>query len=189
MVALQEQEGAVFRFEAVPSPDFPGFPGFPEVQVSLSPIANPRLKRNGDLGADPPGVFEAAQPSPFTLYHSSSFVFYLVLRLDSIDNGVSQDEAQRLFDRAEEYNRQLASRIQFSTPDAYINTLGSALSMAADGDWDGQTWLHGCIGWRMPLAGWRAAYVGDVLGWHDRQRSHRLADSVLQSLDCHSTHH
>ena len=172
VVALQEQEGAVFRFEAVPSPDFPGFPGFPEVQVSLSPIANPRLKRNGDLGADPPGVFEAAQPSPFTLYHSSSFVFYLVLRLDSIDNGVSQDEAQRLFDRAEEYNRQLASRIQFSTPDAYINTLGSALSVAADGDWDGQTWLHGCIGWRMPLAGWRAAYVGDVLGWHDRQRSH-----------------
>lgn len=44
--------------------------------------------------------------------------------------------------------------------------------MAADGDWDGQTWLHGCIGWRMPLAGWRAGFLGDVLGWNDRAVSH-----------------
>lgn len=33
-------------------------------------------------------------------------------------------------------------------------------------------WLHGAVGWRMPLSGWRAAYVGDVLGWHDRARTH-----------------
>ena len=44
--------------------------------------------------------------------------------------------------------------------------------LAADGDWDGQTWLHGCIGWRMPLAGWRAGYLGDVLGWQDWAVSH-----------------
>ena len=29
-------------------------------------------------------------------------------------------------------------------------------------------WLHGTVGWRMPLSGWRAAYVGDVLGSYDR---------------------
>ena len=68
--------------------------------------------------------------------------------------------------------RQLAGRIVFDTPDPYVNTLGGALAVAADGDWDGKTWLHGCIGWRMPLAGWRAGYLGDVLGWSDRAVSH-----------------
>ena len=64
------------------------------------------------------------------------------------------------------------SRLQIHTPDPYINTLGANLAAAADGLWDGETWLHGCCGWRTPLAGWRAAYVGDVLGWDDRARSH-----------------
>ncbi|MDE6023221.1 MAG: DUF4450 domain-containing protein, partial [Muribaculaceae bacterium] len=46
------------------------------------------------------------------------------------------------------------------------------ITHAADGAWDGKTWLHGAIGWRMPLSGWRGAYSGDFLGWHDRARSH-----------------
>lgn len=59
------------------------------------------------------------------------------------------------------------------TPDPVMNTLGASLSMAADGIWgsDG-VWQHGAIGWRMPLPGWRAAYTGDVMGWHDRARVH-----------------
>jgi len=52
--------------------------------------------------------------------------------------------------------------------------------LAADGDWDGLTWLHGCVGWRMPLAGWRAAYVGDVLGWSARARKHFDAYAASQ---------
>ena len=77
----------------------------------------------------------------------------------------------------------MSTRIHFETPDPYINTLGSALSLAADGDWDGQTWLHGCVGWRMPLAGWRAGYLGDVLGWNDRAVSHFDAYAKSQVTD------
>lgn len=68
----------------------------------------------------------------------------------------------------------LASRLKIETPDPYLNTLGGALVAAADGIWDGQVWLHGAIGWRMPLSGWRAGYTGDALGWHDRARTHLM---------------
>lgn len=81
-------------------------------------------------------------------------------------------EAAKQFGATKERNRLMAARVEFNTPDPFINTLGGALVMAADGDWDGQTWLHGCIGWRMPLAGWRAGFLGDVLGWNDRAVSH-----------------
>lgn len=56
--------------------------------------------------------------------------------------------------------------------------------MAADGIWDGEVWLHGAIGWRMPLSGWRAAYTGDVLGWHDRARTHFNAYAQVRSPKC-----
>ena len=160
-VALNDREGAAFRFTGDQSLN---------VQTIISEIANPKLKRNGDIGADAPGVFEAGKPlDTIAATHPSPFI--IVLDRNEVAS-LDDQEKQRLFDEAVNYNGQLASRIQFSTPDPYINTLGSALALAADGDWDGQTWLHGCIGWRMPLAGWRAAYVGDVLGWRDRQRSH-----------------
>jgi hypothetical protein len=32
----------------------------------------------------------------------------------------------------------------------------------------------------MPLSGWRAAYTGDVLGWHDRARKHFDAYAASQ---------
>ena len=78
---------------------------------------------------------------------------------------VNNPESAILYNKALAYSDELTGRITFITPDPYINTLGATLATAADGDWDGSTWLHGCIGWRMPLAGWRAAYVADVLGW------------------------
>ena len=92
-----------------------------------------------------------------------------------------------LFLKAVMYNGVLSELISSQTPDPYVNTLGAALALAADGDWDGQTWLHGCVGWRMPLAGWRAAYVGDVLGWNDRQRSHFDAYAKSQVTDVEPT--
>ena len=81
-------------------------------------------------------------------------------------------DASEHFEEMEAAMKELAGRIEFNTPDPYINTLGSALVVAADGDWDGQAWLPGCIHWRMPLAGWRAGYLGDVLGWPERAISH-----------------
>lgn len=74
--------------------------------------------------------------------------------------------------------------IVIETPDPTMNTLGSSLSMAADGIWgsDG-VWQHGAIGWRMPLPGWRAAYTGDVMGWHDRARVHFNNYAASQLVD------
>ncbi len=85
-----------------------------------------------------------------------------------------------VFIQSEKTRQTLASRIIFSTPDPFFNTLGGALTIAADAVWDGQVWLHGAIGWRMPLTGWRGAYTGDFLGWHDRARSHFDAYAASQ---------
>ena len=63
-------------------------------------------------------------------------------------------------------------RIKIKTPDTYLNTLGGALSVAADAIWEDPTYMHGAIAWRMRLPGWRGAYVADPLGWHDRARIH-----------------
>ena len=91
------------------------------------------------------------------------------------------------FEEAEASRSALAGRIQFRTPDAYINTIGGALATAADGIWDGEVWLHGAVGWRMPLSGWRAAYTGDALGWHDRARTHFDAYAASQVTEVPNT--
>ncbi|MBQ8867026.1 MAG: DUF4450 domain-containing protein [Bacteroidaceae bacterium] len=104
--------------------------------------------------------------------------YYMMIGLS--EDGSAIDKA---FAKAEEQRAELAGRIQFVTPDPYFNTIGGALAVAADGVWDGTTWLHGAIGWRMPLAGWRAAYAGDALGWHDRARKHFNAYAASQVTD------
>lgn len=76
------------------------------------------------------------------------------------------------FEKAELKRKKIAGRIQILTPDPYINTVGGALSIAADAIWDGQSFIHGAIAWRMPLNGWRGAYSADWLGWHDRAKVH-----------------
>ena len=175
VVACPDRMGGVWRFRTN------GFDKPVLIEARMCEIANPNLHRNGDIGADKPSVFEAAPgerrleryewTSPLVTRHSPQDSYFVI---DSINRIVPlpNAEAAKRFAEVQSYNRQIANRIRFETPDPYINALGSALAFAADGDWDGQTWLPGCIGWRMPLTGWRAAYVGDILGWHDRQRSH-----------------
>ncbi|HNX89301.1 MAG TPA: DUF4450 domain-containing protein [Paludibacteraceae bacterium] len=87
-------------------------------------------------------------------------------------NDISQNGLKTRFEGAETTRSELASRIVINTPDPYLNTIGGALAVAADAIWDGKVWLHGAVGWRMQLTGWRAAYTGDCLGWHDRARTH-----------------
>ncbi len=160
-VASPSDETAVWQFQT------DGFQS--DIQVRVCQIANPKLRRNGDIGADKPGVLEP-DPKEKGLVVSKGGE-YVVLKLDAV---VEMDtlQAATLFAESVAHWQSLAKRLVFDTPDPYLDALGSALVLAADGDWDGQTWLHGCIGWRMPLAGWRAAYVGDVLGWNDRQQCH-----------------
>ena len=180
-VALRQEEAVLFRFSA-PSAEMPL-----AVTTRICEIANKKIRRNGDMGADPAGVFE---PSPTeqglqesdAIYGTDKQVAYVYVRLNEATD-ISFEEADSLWNRTVSENQQLCQRIQFQTPNPYLNTLGGALVAAADGDWDGQTWLHGCIGWRMPLAGWRAAYLGDVLGWKDRARAHFNAYAKSQVTD------
>ena len=90
---------------------------------------------------------------------------------------------QSRYDAAEQWRNKLASSVVFHTPDAYINPIGGALVMAADGAWDGKVWQHGAVGWRMSLPGWRGAYMGDFLGMQDRQRIHFDAYAKSQVTD------
>ncbi len=74
----------------------------------------------------------------------------------------------------------LQQRLQVYTPDPFVNAMAPALVMAADGIWQSPVYQHGAIGWRTALAGWRGAYTGDVLGWHDRAREHFRAYAASQ---------
>jgi hypothetical protein len=80
----------------------------------------------------------------------------------------------KAFADAEKHRRSLAERIAVDTPDPYIDAAAAALGVAADAVWDERqgAYMHGAVSWRVKLLGWRAAYAGDALGWHDRTRRH-----------------
>ena len=183
VVAMPDREGALWLF------DERRFAAPARFEARVCAIASPRLSRNGDIGADKPGVFEAS-PTEADLATKSwtggGETWFVIDSINTIST-MSDEQARREFMKAVIYNGSLMERIRFRTPDPYVNTLGGALVQAADGDWDGKTWLHGCIGWRMPLAGWRAAYAGDVLGWNDRSVSHFDAYAKSQVTDVPAT--
>lgn len=86
----------------------------------------------------------------------------------------SSAELPKVFESAESRRRALADRIGVNTPDPFINAAVAALSVAADAIWDEKqgAFMHGAVGWRMRLLGWRGQYAGDAMGWHDRTRRH-----------------
>lgn len=87
-------------------------------------------------------------------------------------HALTDEEALQAIDEAARQREQLCASIHIETPDPWINPIGGALAIAADGIWSGRTWLHGAVGWRSSYTGWRGAYVGDAIGWHDRARTH-----------------
>ena len=182
-LALPEADGAIWKIE--PS----GFSSGAVLTAIISEIKARRLNRNGDMGADPEDSFEApADPQQMQchdirLKNGTGYLLFEDFSLQLLD----KKEGHRLYDAAEQARATLASRIHVETPDAYLNTLGGALAVAADGIWDGEVWLHGAVGWRMPLSGWRAAYTGDALGWHDRARTHFDAYAASQVTEVPNT--
>ena len=179
VVALPNREGAVWLFTDS------RFASPARFEARVCAIASPKLQRNGDIGADKPGVFEADVHEKDLVkqtWKGGGETWFVIDNINQIAH-ISADEVRNQFLKAVKHNGALSERISFETPDPYINTLGSALVMAADGDWDGETWLHGCVGWRMPLAGWRAGYLGDVLGWNDRAVRHFDAYANSQVRD------
>ncbi|MBS1663027.1 MAG: DUF4450 domain-containing protein [Bacteroidetes bacterium] len=107
-----------------------------------------------------------------------------ILLYNAVGNVVAagEDEAdlQSVFLRAEMARKKLTERVVVHTPDPYINTLGGALAVAADGIWEDPSYLHGAVAWRMRLPAWRGPYVADPLGWHDRARRHFSSYSASQ---------
>lgn len=105
--------------------------------------------------------------------------FFAFQKSDS-SKAISYAVLPSVFDKAETARKNIANRVVIKTPDQFINTLGGVLSIAADAVWENPTFMHGAIGWRMRLNGWRGPYVGDVLGWHDRAKTHFEAYSLSQ---------
>lgn len=182
VTTLRNGEGAAWEMTA------DGFDSNVTITAIIRPIANERLQRNGDMGVDPPGSFEPKEGSEPVIIEIplGERPMFLTTNYDNsadVHHSFSVSDSCPSYDEARNYQDSLSRSIVFSTPDAHINTLGGALAAAADGLWDGQTWLHGCIGWRMPLAGWRAAYVGDALGRSERSRRHFDAYAQSQVTD------
>ncbi|MDE6022787.1 MAG: DUF4450 domain-containing protein, partial [Muribaculaceae bacterium] len=155
-LAPRNYEGGLWKFEATDMPS-----GSEMVGVCV-PTVKIKLSRNGDMGADPANAFAPDKQSQNQLTVSipiggSEKTVYM----EYTDRSIDASEQGRLaseFAKADRQREELAGILEINTPDPYFNVLGSGLTHAADGAWDGKTWLHGAIGWRSPLSGWRGAY-------------------------------
>ncbi|MDP4277237.1 MAG: DUF4450 domain-containing protein [Bacteroidota bacterium] len=114
--------------------------------------------------------------------HSAS-PFYAAIYHPSKDSVLSYNQLPDAYSKGEAFRKAVAERVKIQTPDPFINTLGGILSGAEDAIWQSPSYLHGAIGWRTPLTGWRGAYVADVLGLHDRARTHFEAYAASQITD------
>ena len=161
-------EGAVWRFEAE------GFDAPATLTVRRCRIAGQRFSRDGDMGVDPRELFDPApgEPDLTVLSWEAAPESYLLYE-DNARLSVPEAAAGRaVYEKEEAARQELIGQIVIDTPDPFFNTLGSSLMAAADGIWDGETFLHGANGWRTPYVGWRGGYTGDVVGWNDRAVSH-----------------
>lgn len=169
--------------------------------LSFGPVGSPRKMD----GVFPSGMKlklsnSEKQTSPLALYTSMPGAMplvcgrlpvrqgkglYFLVRNSQGAKGASYSKLHSLFDKAEHARQALVQRVKISTPDPYINTLGGALAIAADGIWEEPSFLHGAVAWRMRLPAWRGPYVADPLGWHDRARQHfsSYAKSQVTSPD------
>lgn len=98
--------------------------------------------------------------------------YYFTIHNPVTKPAFNYSSASQVFTQAETARKSIADRITINTPDPYINTIGGTLAIASDATWEAPSYLHGSIGWRMRLNGWRGAYTADALGWHDRAKTH-----------------
>lgn len=184
VLAYPQTEGAVWKFAAE---NF----GKAKIEIvgMICETKVSKFKRAGDIGKfDGPEAFDApAQPKMLSTVAGIMPQKGVAELYFSVDNTVlstgKNSELAKRYQAAEQWRSDLASSVIFNTPDAYLNPVGGTMVMAADGAWNGQVWTHGAVGWRMPLPGWRAAYMGDFLGMFDRQRIHFDAYAKSQVTD------
>jgi len=133
--------------------------------------------------------------SPSLLFQSTAAMAPVVVGKMSINKGsehyfsvynprskksISYNELSAVFTQAQKARETIANRIVVTTPDPYINTIGGALSIASNAIWEAPSYMHGAVGWRMRLNGWRGPYTADPLGWHDRAKTHFNAYALSQ---------
>lgn len=181
VVSSCDREDAIWKIEAR------DMPRGSVLTAIACPTVNVKLNRSGDIGADPANAFAPAQGTDNRRQTSvriggKKTTAYIEYFDRDVTSG-NQKTIRQAYDAAQACRREIVDHLVIDTPDPYFNTLGSVITAAADGIWDGKTWLHGAVGWRMPLSGWRAAYTGDFLGWHDRARTHFDAYAKSQVTD------
>ena len=190
MASFIQEEDAVWRFTTSSKKI--------QFEAALTNARSSKFQRNGDLGVDDLTKFDADSKTTTIsivrwLGHEET---YLLLKgnkelITSPNPSLGREDGytdlKKRFDEEERIRQGIMSRVEINTPDPLFNTLGSVLMAAADGLWDGETWQHGCIGWRMPLAGWRGCYVGDAVGWTDRSYRHFQAYARSQVKDVPAT--
>lgn len=183
VLAFPDKEGGIWKFS------MKSMPGNMLLYAYISEIRNDKLHRNGDMGADCADSFDA----PLNPKHQKQVELkldgntaYVVVENQDLHLPTST-EGDSLYEKSENWRSKLTSSLQISTPDPYFNPLGGVLAAAADGIWDGKIWLHGAIGWRSQLNGWRAAYIGDFIGWHDKARTHFDSYAASQVTDVPAT--
>lgn len=156
-------DGAIFRFECN---NIKGA----TLTAKVCNTRSSKFSRNGDMGVDDLMKFEASETEDElqTVTWKANGTTYVWVEGGNVKVG---NMAKR-FAQEEELRQKQMSLIEIDTPDPFFNTIATSLSHAAHGMWDGQSWQHGCIGWRMPLTGWRGAYVGDAVGLPDFSLKH-----------------
>ncbi len=183
VLAPRDYEGGIWKIEAF------DMPKKSKIEAVCVPTVKVKLSRNGDMGADPANCFAPASEmtgaKTAELQIGGKYNRAYVRYEDKDISALDQRRLSEEYALAESQRKEMADVLEIVTPDPYFNVLGPIIVNAADGAWDGKTWLHGAIGWRSPLSGWRGAYSGDFLGWHDRARSHfdAYAKSQVDSVD------
>jgi len=181
VLVCPDEERGMWKFSAR------GFSGTLYIDGLICETNATKFTRAGDIGKfGTHGGFEApAHPKRLKCVsgkmHNGGNL-YVFLDGGTLSLGGNKALKER-YSKAKRSLDQLSSTVVFNTPDPYINPIGSAMVMAADGAWDKKVWQHGAVGWRMPLPGWRGAYMGDFLGMFDRQQTHFDAYAKSQVTD------
>ena len=113
---LYDADAALLRFTTK------GFDSDVTLKAVMKNIAVTRLSRNGDLGADKPGCFEANGDALDTKQWSMRGDGESFARTDSLEFTANVN-GKAAFEKNLKLLNEVANRIHFDTPDPYINAI------------------------------------------------------------------